>query len=186
MRPGYKGLGDSLATAYAVKMDSGTLGFKAAIDPNPRFLADGPNRAITLGSGIDASAKQIHWGSGTPEGVKTAGAGSLYFNYGTGFGLYRKASGSGNTGWQALGYEPFAFASRPNASAAGVGGTYFDTTIKKPCWSDGTNWRDCNGCLIGSSTAFHLNQPQPTDRVDITVLNDNFDAIETRLNTLAG
>lgn len=37
-------------------------------------------------------------GSGSPEGVETAGVGSVYTNTSNG-DLYRKTSGSGNTGW---------------------------------------------------------------------------------------
>jgi hypothetical protein len=34
---------------------------------------------------------------------------------------------------------------RPSASAVGAGAQWFDTTLNKPIWSDGTRWRDAVG-----------------------------------------
>lgn len=39
-------------------------------------------------------------------------------------------------------------AARITASAAGVGTGYFDSTLGKPVWSDGTNWRDAAGTIV--------------------------------------
>lgn len=36
---------------------------------------------------------------------------------------------------------------RPAAATAGAGGHVFDTTLNKPIWSDGTNWRLADGTL---------------------------------------
>lgn len=36
-------------------------------------------------------------------------------------------------------------ASRPSASTVGAGAMFFDTTLAKPIWSDGTNWKDATG-----------------------------------------
>ena len=41
----------------------------------------------------------------------------------------------------------YTTAGRPNVSVAGVGGAIFDTTLGKPVWSDGTNWRDASGAI---------------------------------------
>jgi hypothetical protein len=41
-----------------------------------------------------------------------------------------------------------ATASRPSASAVGAGGQYYDTTLNKPVYSDGTNWRDAAGTIV--------------------------------------
>ncbi len=38
--------------------------------------------------------------------------------------------------------------SRPSASAVGVGAQWYDTTLTKPIWSDGTNWRDAAGTIV--------------------------------------
>jgi hypothetical protein len=39
-------------------------------------------------------------------------------------------------------------AARPAAAAAGVGATYYDTTLSKAAWSDGTVWRDAAGVVV--------------------------------------
>jgi hypothetical protein len=39
-------------------------------------------------------------------------------------------------------------AQRKTAANAGVGGHYFDTTLGKPIWSDGTNWKDATGATV--------------------------------------
>ena len=39
-------------------------------------------------------------------------------------------------------------ANRPTAAAAGVGGHVLDTTLGKPIWSNGTNWRDATGTVV--------------------------------------
>lgn len=38
--------------------------------------------------------------------------------------------------------------SRPSAVNGGVGTTYYDTTLSKPIWSDGTVWRDAAGTAV--------------------------------------
>jgi hypothetical protein len=39
-------------------------------------------------------------------------------------------------------------ASRPAATAVGAGAMFFDTTLAKPIWSDGTVWRDAAGTAV--------------------------------------
>ncbi len=41
-----------------------------------------------------------------------------------------------------------ATGSRPTAANAGTGACYYDTTLHKPAWSDGTNWRDASGTIV--------------------------------------
>jgi hypothetical protein len=41
-----------------------------------------------------------------------------------------------------------ATGARPSASAVGPGAQWFDSTLNKPIWSDGVNWRDAIGNLI--------------------------------------
>ena len=190
MSQGYEAHGYTVAANYTSKLLPGSIRLRNAVDSanQDRLILDGVNRAITLGAGVNSNTRKIAWGDGSPEGAVTASVGSLYLNYGSGLGLFRKVTGTGNTGWQVLGQEPIAYASRPTASAAGIGGMYFDTTLRRPCWSDGTHWRDSNGHIVDSADDLPqvvLNQPSPTDRVDITVLDENFATIETRLNVLA-
>lgn len=42
----------------------------------------------------------------------------------------------------------FTTATRRIASITGAGSCYFDTTLNKPVWSDGTNWRDAMGTIV--------------------------------------
>ncbi|NUQ31340.1 MAG: hypothetical protein HOP99_00700 [Dermatophilaceae bacterium] len=42
----------------------------------------------------------------------------------------------------------FTTAGRPAASTAGAGACYYDTTLSKPVWSDGTAWRDAAGTAV--------------------------------------
>lgn len=39
-------------------------------------------------------------------------------------------------------------ANRPSASAVGNGSQFYDDTLNKPIWSDGTNWRDAAGTVV--------------------------------------
>jgi len=42
----------------------------------------------------------------------------------------------------------FTTAGRPAANAKGAGTMYYDTTVSKPVWSDGTTWRDAMGTAV--------------------------------------
>jgi hypothetical protein len=42
----------------------------------------------------------------------------------------------------------FATGSRPSASTLGQGAMVLDSTLNKPIWSDGTNWRDATGTVV--------------------------------------
>ena len=42
--------------------------------------------------------------------------------------------------------------SRPSASASGAGAMFYDTTLSKPIWSDGTVWRDAQARLSSRPT----------------------------------
>ena len=59
------------------------------------------NEFLLVAHGADGSLLLIHSGSGSPEGVVTAGIGTLYKRTDGGYGstLYVKESGAGNTGW---------------------------------------------------------------------------------------
>lgn len=45
-------------------------------------------------------------------------------------------------------HKSYTTAGRPSASTSGVGAEYFDTTLNKPVYSDGTNWRDASGTIV--------------------------------------
>lgn len=42
----------------------------------------------------------------------------------------------------------FTTAARPGAALLGRGAEIYDTTLNKPVWSDGTNWRDAAGTIV--------------------------------------
>jgi len=42
----------------------------------------------------------------------------------------------------------FTTGSRPAAATAGVGAMIFDSTLGKPVWSDGTDWKDATGTTV--------------------------------------
>lgn len=42
----------------------------------------------------------------------------------------------------------FTTAARPTPASAGAGSSYYDTTLSKPAWSDGTNWKDAAGTNV--------------------------------------
>lgn len=86
---------------------------ESAIDPHSQYLtqAEGDGRyreltdAVTYGelTGKPAVLSLLFSGTGTPEGVVTAGVGSLFLRTDGGAltTLYIKESGAGNTGWVA-------------------------------------------------------------------------------------
>lgn len=41
-----------------------------------------------------------------------------------------------------------ATGARPAAATQGVGVSFYDLTLSKPIWSDGTNWRDASGAIV--------------------------------------
>jgi hypothetical protein len=47
-----------------------------------------------------------------------------------------------------LGLGTSTTAARPSAASAGAGGEWYDTTLAKPVWSDGTVWRDAAGTAV--------------------------------------
>lgn len=58
---------------------------------------------------INTGTVSIGTGAGTPEGARTANVGSLFMRSdgGTATTLYTKVSGTGNTGWQVVGSQPY-------------------------------------------------------------------------------
>lgn len=65
-------------------------------------------------------------------------------NYDTGFKMLRYRD---DTGWRYLqGNRSGATAARPTIRFVGM--EYFDTTLVKPIWWDGTNWKDATGATV--------------------------------------
>lgn len=95
-------------------------------------------------------------GTGFPEAVETAPAGSIYAR--TNGLLYAKTTGSGNTGWALL--RPVTTATTAalaalgdtiNTSGKATGSMVFNTTTSKPVWATGSaaasTWVDATGTV---------------------------------------
>ena len=84
-------------------------------------------------------------GSGDPNGIITAQPGSLYLNWQGGIGqcIWTKINGTGNTGWMPINAVGGNSAYRPTSKYLGM--CYFDSTIGKPIWWNGTTWVDSAG-----------------------------------------
>lgn len=103
MRAAWRRLGDTLASGYMSHFRPGLIKLKNVSDTQDRIQIDGVNRFIQVGPGSAAPVRGIYWGAGSPEGVLAASPPSLYFDTSaTSGGLYRKDTGTGNTGWLAL------------------------------------------------------------------------------------
>lgn len=88
------------------------------------------------------------WGTGVPEGSLTGGVGSVLFQTDGAAGAqqWRKATGTGNTGWLLVAECLAAItASRPTLGTAHSGFMMLDTTLHKPIWWTGTGWVDATG-----------------------------------------
>lgn len=98
----------------------------------------------------EANAPAIFSGTFFPQGVVSAANGSLYLrNTGSyGIQIYIKTGVNGSVnGWVALQMrESGATGSRPTAIQAGQ--FYFDTTLGKPIWYDGSQWVDATGAVV--------------------------------------
>jgi hypothetical protein len=62
-------------------------------------------------------------------------------------GTYLQYSGSSNTNISMDGLS-FTTAGRPAATTQKAGSWYYDTTLSKPAWSNGTNWKDAAGTNV--------------------------------------
>lgn len=105
--------------------------------------------AVFPSLGLGASpGPTITAGGGNPEGVVTARQGSLYLRWNAirGHGLWVKTFGSGNTGWEPAGAAAAATSGRPADPVTGV--PFFDTTLGKPIWWNGTAWVDATGTPV--------------------------------------
>lgn len=133
-------------TAYAAKIGAQTCAFKRAADSEDRIRLDSVNGRIYLGSGsvaptrylgnLSTTAISVNGGNLSPGADDSLDLGQASFRW-----QYVRASKAVQTG-------AFATGSRPSAATAGVGAMILDTTLNKPVWSDGTNWRDATGTVV--------------------------------------
>jgi hypothetical protein len=98
---------------------------------------------------IDTASTSFFAGNGTPEGNVTASNSSTYYQK-NGYRnqlWIKRSGGSSNTGWkQLLAQESGSSVGRPSLlDTTYVGFVWFDTTLGKPIWWNGTGWVDATG-----------------------------------------
>lgn len=86
------------------------------------------NTRLSIGS-----SGRFSWGNGTA---------------GHDVAMYRHAAAALKLDSASLAMGTFTTAGRPSASAHGAGAQIYDTTLSKPIWSDGTDWRDATGAAV--------------------------------------
>jgi hypothetical protein len=118
-------LSDSFSVANTTTLGLVLLGSGTNEDP---FILSG-NVTLKLQQLSDVS---------NPSGVPVAGQSPVYVG-----------TSGGDGHWEFhRPFQPLATGSRPTAASAGAGGTYYDTTLQKPAWSDGATWRDAMGTAV--------------------------------------
>jgi hypothetical protein len=96
---------------------------------------------------------RILYGASNPESTIAADTGSIFLRRTSSIGIqaYIKAGvNGGNTGWNpVLTRQSGVTGSRPSISGSGfIGVTYYDTSLNKPIWYNGTNWVDSTGTTV--------------------------------------
>jgi hypothetical protein len=85
-------------------------------------------------------------GSGSPNNVQSANPGSLYMNTqgGAGTSAFVKGAGNGNTGWRPV-QDILSGNTAGRPTNVPIGYCYFETTLSKPVWWNGSTWKDATG-----------------------------------------
>lgn len=99
----------------------GAIQVKVTGEANPKIFAD--------------TAGRLYFGPGGATGVAD------YIEYKAANCLGLGANDTWRTGLNVT-------ASRPAAGTVGAGAQFYDTTLSKPIWSDGTDWRDAAGTVV--------------------------------------
>ena len=116
-------------------------------------VALGKDTATSRGSQVQVGGKAIARAAMTEPAAPPAGE---VFDYAVTVGGItkwvmqfaggRKVPVAGSLG---TGQDPvFTTAARPSAVSVGAGSRYYDSTLSKPAWSDGTTWRDAMGTAV--------------------------------------
>lgn len=90
-----------------------------------------------------ANKWQIYNGAGNDLYIRDMAGAVMALQFITGAGVTGQAKFSGTVKTGAA-----ATASRPSASTAGAGAMFYDTTLGKPIWSNGTAWTDATGTVV--------------------------------------
>lgn len=132
-------------TAYRVARSGDATKMKRAADSFDRLILDHVNGRIYFGDGTAAPVSYLQFDS---TGLVKLNSASLYpvtdntHDLGINATRWRhiRARQTVITGTGATGSRP--------AAATGAGAMWFDTTLGKPIWSDGTVWRDAAGTAV--------------------------------------
>lgn len=138
---------DDPLTLYRMQFSASNLKAKAKTDTIERIRLEGASGRIYFGPGAATAPSVFILGT---TGTLQVGGGHLAFatdnNLDVGLsGANRPRYIRVGTGIQS---GVFATGSRPSATTAGQGTMIVDSTLNKPIWSDGTNWRDATGTVV--------------------------------------
>jgi hypothetical protein len=141
--------GGVLGTCAGVQVNRASAGSAITVNTN---LTGGTGAIANDFNALDATSRfvQAHITSDTNFRIVIFADGKIEWGAGAttrDLNLYRKAASvlaTDNT----FASGRFTTAGRPTASAAGAGAQYYDTTLSKPAWSDGTAWRDAAGTSV--------------------------------------
>ena len=146
--------GTNVNTPYVSGFDQSDA-FRAYATPlNGKPAVDGKNvfRVHRLGHlyyGPTAGVS-IQSGTGKPNSVATANRGSLYVrtdDAGTLAQVYVKTTDGDNAGWVAL-VQKRSGTTAQRPTTADTGDFYYDTSISKPLWWNGTVWKDAQNATV--------------------------------------
>jgi hypothetical protein len=121
-----------------------------------RVRLDNTGGRVTVGNDIlFTNAAKIRATTGGPEGNQTSAPGGLFLREDSTVGAmgtaWVKESGTGNTGWRRLAIH-WASGTTGNRPAPGaginIGSQYWDTTLGKPVWWNGSVWKDATGATV--------------------------------------
>lgn len=147
MDPGARLASTDPVVGYRVLRTADATKMKRADDTNDRLVLDHTNGRVYFGnatgaitmylapvstSGISFNGANLYFGTDNANDIGLAGSlRPRYVRVGTAI-----QTGAAVTG------------SRPAASTAGAGAMFYDTTLSKPIFSDGTTWRDATGTAV--------------------------------------
>lgn len=119
-----------------------------------RWIAAGAGGQMVIDSGSGGSyqdmkgyGQRFYDHTGTLRVVIGAGANQIMFGTSSDLIIARDANASLTVN-KPIKVVSYTTAGRPNAATLGAGCMYYDTTLSKPGWSDGTVWRDAAGTAI--------------------------------------
>jgi lysophospholipase L1-like esterase len=125
--------GTTATTAPAIRLDAA-----AGVERQINFLAGGVNRWLI-------GARLAETGSNVGSDIQFIPRSDAGAGLPTALTLVRSTSAV-RLGVYMTGAS-YSTAGRPSAATAGLSAYIYDTTLKKPLWSDGTNWRDAAGTV---------------------------------------